>query len=76
MLFLKAVLSSIGIETNGDELDLRQCIKYQTWIQKMHKTSYKHGFIAGVGLNFDPIEFRPVESEFNGLCSGLMDFSC
>ena len=29
---------------------------------------------AGVGLNFDPIEFRPVGSWFNGLCSGFNGF--
>ena len=29
---------------------------------------------AGVGLNFDPIEFRHVASWFNGLCSGFNGF--
>ena len=29
---------------------------------------------AGVGLNFDPIEFRTVESLFNGLCLGYKGF--
>ena len=30
--------------------------------------------VAGVGLNFDPIEFLPVGSWFNGLCSGFNGF--
>ena len=30
--------------------------------------------IAGVGLNFDPFEFRPVGSWFNGLCSEFNGF--
>ena len=39
----KSALTSFGIETNDDELDLPN--KY--WISKVHKNSYKHRFIAG-----------------------------
>ena len=39
----KSVLTSIGIETRDDELDL----PYIYWIPKMHKNPYKHIFIAG-----------------------------
>ena len=39
----KSVLTSFGIETSDDELDL-PCLYL---IQKMHKTPYKHRFIAG-----------------------------
>ena len=39
----KSVLTSFGIETSDDELDL----PYVYWIPKMHKHPYKHRFIAG-----------------------------
>ena len=39
----KSVLTSFGIETIDDELDL----SYIYWISKMHKTPYTHRFIAG-----------------------------
>ena len=39
----KSVLTSFGIETSDDELDL----PYIYWIPKMHKNTYKHRFIAG-----------------------------
>ena len=39
----KSVLSSFGIETSDDELDL----PYIYWIPKMHNNPYKHIFIAG-----------------------------
>ena len=39
----KSVLTSFGIETSDDELDL----PYIFWIPKMHKNPYKHRFIAG-----------------------------
>ena len=39
----KSVLTSFGIETSDDELDL----PYIYWIPKMHKTPYIHRFIAG-----------------------------
>ena len=39
----KSVLTPFGIETSDDELDL----PYIYWIPKMHKTPYKHRFIAG-----------------------------
>ena len=39
----KSVLTSFGIETSDDELDL----PYIYWIPKMHKNPYKHRFIAG-----------------------------
>ena len=39
----KSVLTSFGIQTNNEELDL-PCIY---WIPKMHKNPYKHRFIAG-----------------------------
>ena len=39
----KSVLTSFGIETRDDELDL----PYIYWIPKMHKNPYKHRFIAG-----------------------------
>ena len=39
----KSVLTSFGIETSDDELDL----PYIYWISKMHKNPYKHRFIAG-----------------------------
>ena len=39
----KSVLTSFGIETSDDELDL----PYIYWIPKMHKIPYKHRFIAG-----------------------------
>ena len=38
----KSVLTSFGIETSDDELDL----PYIYWIPKMHKNPYKHRFIA------------------------------
>ena len=38
-----SVLTSFGIETSDDELDL----PYIYWIPKMHKNPYKHRFIAG-----------------------------
>ena len=45
---------------------------------KVHKnTLLKQDILllwGGVGLNFDPIEFRPVGSWFNGLCSGFNGF--
>ena len=39
----KSILTSFGIETSDDELDL----PYIYWIPKMHKNPYKHRFIAG-----------------------------
>ena len=39
----KSVLTSFGIETSDDELDL----PYIYWIPKMHTDPYKHRFIAG-----------------------------
>ena len=39
----KSVLTSFGIETSDDELDL----PYIYWISKMHKNPYKHRFISG-----------------------------
>ena len=39
----KSVLTSFGIETSDDELDL----PFIYWIPKMHKNPYKHRFIAG-----------------------------
>ena len=39
----KSVLTSFGIETSDDELDL----PYIYWIPKMHKNPYKQRFIAG-----------------------------
>ena len=39
----KSVLSSFGIQTTDEELDL----PYIYWIPKMHKNPYKHRFIAG-----------------------------
>ena len=39
----KSVLTSFGIETSDDELDL----PYIYWIPKMQKSPYKHRFIAG-----------------------------
>ena len=39
----KSVLTSFGIETSDDELDL----PYRYWIPKMHKNPHKHRFIAG-----------------------------
>ena len=39
----KSVLTSFGIQTNNEELDL----PYIYWIPKMHKNLYKHRFIAG-----------------------------
>ena len=39
----KLVLTSFGIQTNNEELDL----SYVYWIPKMHKNPYKHRFIAG-----------------------------
>ena len=39
----KSVLTSFGIETSDDELDL----PYIYWIPKMQKNPYKHRFIAG-----------------------------
>ena len=38
----KSVLTSFGIQTNNEELDL----PYIYWIPKMHKNPYKHKFIA------------------------------
>ena len=39
----KSVLTTFGIQTADEELDL----PYIYWIQKMHKNPYKHRFIAG-----------------------------
>ena len=39
----KSVLTSFGIQTTDEELDLA----YICWIPKMHKNLYKHCFIAG-----------------------------
>ena len=39
----KSVLTSFGIQTDNEELDL----SYIYWIPKMHKNPYKHRFIAG-----------------------------
>ena len=39
----KSVLTSFGIQTTDEELDL----PYMYWIPKMHKNPYKHLFIAG-----------------------------
>ena len=39
----KSVLTSFGIETSDDDLDL----PYIYWIAKMHKNPYKYRFIAG-----------------------------
>ena len=39
----KSVLTTFGIETSDDELDL----PYIYWIPNMHKNPYKHRFIAG-----------------------------
>ena len=39
----KWVLTSFGIQTTDEELDL----PYIYWIPKMHKNPYKHRFIAG-----------------------------
>ena len=39
----KSILTSFGIETSDDELDL----PYIYWIPKMHKNPCKHRFIAG-----------------------------
>ena len=39
----KSVLTSFGIQTTDEELDL----PYSFWISKMHKNPYKHRFIAG-----------------------------
>ena len=39
----KSVLTSFGIQTTDEELDL----PYIYWIPKMHKNPYKHRFIAG-----------------------------
>ena len=39
----KLVLTSFGIQTNNEELDL----PYIYWIPKMHKNPYKHRFITG-----------------------------
>ena len=39
----KSVLTSFGIQSNSEELDL----PYIYWIPKMHKDPYKHRFIAG-----------------------------
>ena len=39
----KSVLTSFGIQSNSEELDL----PYSYWIPKMHKNPYKHRFIAG-----------------------------
>ena len=39
----KSVLASLVIQANSEELDL----PYIYWIPKMHKTPYKHRFIAG-----------------------------
>ena len=39
----KSVLTTFGIETSDDKLDL----PYIYWIPKMHKNPYKHRFIAG-----------------------------
>ena len=37
-----SVLTSFGIQSNSEELDL----PYMYWISKMHKSPYKHRFIA------------------------------
>ena len=39
----KSVLTSFGIQSSSEELDL----PYIYWIPKMHKNPYKHRFIAG-----------------------------
>ena len=39
----KSVLTSFGVQSNSEELDL----PYIYWIPKMHKNPYKHRFIAG-----------------------------
>ena len=39
----KSVLTSFGVQSNSEELDL----PYIYWIPKMHKDPYKHRFIAG-----------------------------
>ena len=39
----KSVLTSFGIQSNSEELDL----PYIYWIPKMYKSAYKHRFIAG-----------------------------
>ena len=39
----KSVLTSFGIQSNSEELNL----PYIYWIPKMHKNPYKHRFIAG-----------------------------
>ena len=39
----KSVLTSFGLQTTDEELDL----PYIYWIPKMHKNPYKHRFIAG-----------------------------
>ena len=39
----KSVLTSFGIQTTNEELDL----PYIYWFRKMHKNPYKHRFIAG-----------------------------
>ena len=45
-----------------------------SFIRNTTVTLYKELVCSGVGLNFDPIEFRPVGSWFNGLCSGFNGF--
>ena len=40
---LISVLTSFGIQSNSEELDL----PYIYWVPKMHKNPYKHRFIAG-----------------------------
>ena len=42
----KSVLTSFGIQSNGEELDL----PYIIWIPKMHKDPYKHIFIASSSI--------------------------
>ena len=39
----KSVLTSFGVQSNSEELDL----PYIYWIPKMHNNPYKHRFIAG-----------------------------
>ena len=45
----KSVLTSFGIQSNSEELDL----PYIYWIPKMHKNPYKDRFIAGSSKCFD-----------------------
>ena len=45
-----------------------------TWPNNWRWFTADYPLRAGVGLNFDPIEFRPVGSWFNWLCSGFNGF--